>query len=149
LVHGVTLIRSRLWQRPGFGRLASGPGAGARAQTPGSGLSARTGTNTRTSTSTCARARDRARGRNRVLGRACRYDQRRAPGHPAGGDQRQAAERDARQDGQAARDLHQPDRVAERHHAGDGADQRLEVQEGPGDLGRHPALAEREQGERR
>jgi hypothetical protein len=44
--------------------------------------------------------------------------------------------------------LRQPDRVAERHHTRDGADQRLEVKERPGDLGRHPGLAEREQGER-
>jgi hypothetical protein len=68
---------------------------------------------------------------------------------PAAGDERQAAQPDARQDGQAARHLDEPDLVAERHRARDGADQRLEVEERPGDLGRHPALAEREQGERR
>jgi hypothetical protein len=82
----------------------------------------------------------------------CRCDRRRR-GHalglgPAGRDQRQAAQADARQDGQAARDLREPDLVTERHRARDGAHQRLEVEERPGDLGRHPALTEREQGER-
>jgi hypothetical protein len=107
--------------------------------------------------STSARARTFASGHARPLTghRAFarprpsgRHDGRRAPGHPTAGQQRQAAERDARQDGRATPGLRQPDRVAEHHRARDGADQRLQVEERPGDLGRHAALAEREQGER-
>jgi hypothetical protein len=63
-------------------------------------------------------------------------------------EQRQAAQPDARYDGRAAGDLREADRVPERHRARDGADQWLEVEERPGDLGGHPALPEREQGER-
>jgi hypothetical protein len=64
-------------------------------------------------------------------------------------DQRQAAEGDATQDGGAARDLDRPGRVAEQDDPGHGADQRLDVDEGPGHLGRNPALPVGEQGERR
>jgi hypothetical protein len=53
----------------------------------------------------------------------------------AAGQQGQAAQADANQDGRAAADLPDTHRVAEYHGARKGADQRLEVQERPGDLG--------------
>jgi hypothetical protein len=70
------------------------------------------------------------------------------PGPAPARQQRKAAQADARNDGRAPADLHGAERVAEDGDAGDGADQRLEVEERPGDLGRHPALPEGEQRER-
>jgi hypothetical protein len=69
------------------------------------------------------------------------------PGRAATRQQRQAAQADARHDGRAATDLHRAERVTEEGDARDGADQRLEVEERPGDLGGHPALPEGEQRE--
>ncbi len=57
-----------------------------------------------------------------------------------GGEQRQAAERDPQQDRGGPGDLLRAEGVAEDHHACRGADERLEVDEGPGDLGGHPDL---------
>jgi len=56
-----------------------------------------------------------------------------------------AAEADAGHDGSAADGQHHADRVAEQRDAHGSAAQRLKVQERPGDVGRHAALAEREQ----
>lgn len=64
-------------------------------------------------------------------------------------EQGQAAQRDPGQDGRAAGRLGQADRVAEGDGAGGRADQRLQVHEGAGDLGRDPGLAVGEQGGRR
>jgi hypothetical protein len=58
----------------------------------------------------------------------------------ASGQQRQAAQRNAREDGSAAEDLQRAGRVAEDNDARRGADKGLQVEEGPGDLGGHPAL---------
>ena len=58
------------------------------------------------------------------------------------------AERDAEQDHRAARELQRPERVAERQRARGGADQRLEVEERPRELGRDPRLPVGEQRER-
>jgi hypothetical protein len=63
-------------------------------------------------------------------------------------EQREAAQGDAREDGRAADDLLRASGVAEKHGAGRGADEGLQVQERPGHLGGHPALPEGEQGER-
>jgi hypothetical protein len=68
-------------------------------------------------------------------------------GHAAARQQRQAAQADARHDGRAAADLYRAERVTEEGDARDGADQRLKVEERPGDLGGHPALPEGEQRE--
>ena len=62
----------------------------------------------------------------------------------AAGEQRQAAQPDAGHDGHAASDLREADRVSERHRARDGADQRLEVEERPGDLAVLAALLVRD-----
>jgi hypothetical protein len=70
-----------------------------------------------------------------------------APGSPR--QQRQAAQRDPRQDGRAAGGLRQADRVAEGDGAGGRADQRFQVQERAGDLGGDPGLPVGEQRERR
>jgi hypothetical protein len=97
--------------------------------------------------------RDRSR-----RGRGSRRDRRDRRGHgsrrdrrgPAttGREQRQAAQRDARHNRRAARELPGAERVTEHDHASDRADQWLEVEERPGDLGGHPALPEGEQRER-
>jgi hypothetical protein len=54
---------------------------------------------------------------------------------PAGGDQRKAAQRDAREDGRAAENLLRAGRVAENEDARRGTDEGLEVEEGSGNLG--------------
>jgi hypothetical protein len=74
----------------------------------------------------------------------------RGPGRPAVlagsrpwsacGQQRQAAQRDAREDGSAADDLQRAGRVAEDNDARHGADERLQVEKGPRDLSGYPAL---------
>jgi hypothetical protein len=63
--------------------------------------------------------------------------------------QRQAAQRDPRQDGRAAGCVCHADRVAEDHDAGGRADERFQVHERAGDLGRDPRLPVREERERR
>jgi hypothetical protein len=68
---------------------------------------------------------------------------------PPPAEQRNRAQGYARDDRGAPGRLQRADRVAERDHAGQRADQRLEVEEGPGQLGRDAALPEGEQGERR
>jgi hypothetical protein len=60
-----------------------------------------------------------------------------------------AAHRDAGQDRDAADDLTGPGRIAEDHHARDGADHRLDVHERAGDLGGHALLPVGEERERR
>ena len=56
--------------------------------------------------------------------------------------------RDAEQDHGAAGELQRPERIAERQRAGGGADQRLEVEERPRELGRDARLPVGEQRER-
>ena len=56
-----------------------------------------------------------------------------------------AAQRDAAEDGRAPGQLGRASRVTEDHDARHRADQRLDVEERPGDLGRQPALPEGEQ----
>jgi hypothetical protein len=68
------------------------------------------------------------------------------PGRP---QQRQATQRDPGQDGHAPGRLGHAGRVAEDDHAGGHADQRLQVQEGAGDIGRDSCLAVGEERERR
>jgi hypothetical protein len=55
------------------------------------------------------------------------------------------AEADAGHDGRAPGSLHGADRVAEQRDTDGRAEQRLEVQERPGNVGRDPALTECEQ----
>jgi hypothetical protein len=66
---------------------------------------------------------------------------------PGRTEQRKAAHRDARDDGHAARSLDRAHRVTEKDDARGRAHERLDVDEGTGDLGRHPALAEGEERE--
>jgi hypothetical protein len=72
----------------------------------------------------------------------------RGPAAAAGAQQREAAQGDASQDGRAARELHRAGRVAEDDDARYRPDERLQVEEGPGDLGGHLALRVGEQRER-
>jgi hypothetical protein len=69
-------------------------------------------------------------------------------GRAADGQQREAAQPDPGEHRRAPGKLPRPDRVAEEHRARHGADERLDVEEGPGHLGGHPALRVSEQGER-
>src|ERR1700759_3554634 len=68
---------------------------------------------------------------------------------PPPAEQRNRAQGYARNDRGTPGRLQRADRVAEHDHAGQRADQRLEVEEGPGQLGRDAALPVGEQGERR
>jgi len=61
--------------------------------------------------------------------------------------QRKAAQGDARQDGRTTRGLDRPNRITEEDDTRYGSHERFEVDEGPGDLGPHPALAVGEEGE--
>ena len=56
-----------------------------------------------------------------------------------------AAEPDARHDGRPAGDLRRTERIAEQHDPDRRAEQRLQVQERARDVGRDPALSEREE----
>ena len=67
---------------------------------------------------------------------------------PASAEQREGAQGDARDDGGAPGDLRRADRVSEHDDARHGADERLEVEEGAGHLGRYPALPVGEERER-
>jgi hypothetical protein len=67
---------------------------------------------------------------------------------PPHAQQRNRAQGYARHDRGAARRLQRADRVAEHHDPGHRADQRLEVEEGSGQLGRDAALPVGEQRER-
>jgi hypothetical protein len=66
---------------------------------------------------------------------------------PAAGQQREAAQGDAGDDGHAPGDLGRADRIAEGDGACRRADQWLEIEEGAGHLGRYPALPVGEQRE--
>ncbi len=66
---------------------------------------------------------------------------------PWAGQQREAAHRDAGEDGRAVGDLLRARRVAKHEDARDGAHQGLEVEEGSGGLGGHPRLRVGEEGE--
>ena len=66
---------------------------------------------------------------------------------PAAGQQREAAQGDAGDDGHAPGDLGRANRIAEGNGACRRADQWLEIEEGAGHLGRYPALPVGEQGE--
>jgi hypothetical protein len=67
---------------------------------------------------------------------------------PPRAEQRNRAQGYAHDDGGASGRLQRADRVAEHHYARERADQRLEVEEGSGQLGRDAALPVGEQGER-
>jgi hypothetical protein len=54
----------------------------------------------------------------------------------------QAAQGDARQDGDAAKRLWQPKRISKHDNTSDRADQGFEVEESTGNVGGDPALAE-------